>query len=50
MEFGIIPLWELRAVISAFWRDGDFGEDLRQACFVWKARTGDDFVVGDLVD
>jgi len=50
MEFGIMPLWELRAVISAFWRDGDFGEELRQACFVWKCRTGKDFTVGELID
>jgi hypothetical protein len=50
MEFGIMPLWELRETISAFWRDGDFGHELRLACFAWKLRTGDDFTVGELND
>jgi len=50
MEFGTMPLWKLRVVISTFWNDGDFGKDMRLACFVWKTRTGDDFFVCDLID
>ncbi|HIJ51513.1 MAG TPA: hypothetical protein HPP54_10790 [Nitrospinae bacterium] len=50
MDYGIMPLWELRETLSAFWRDGDFGEDFRQAYYVWEIRTGSDFLVGDLTN
>ena len=39
MDYGIMPLWELRETLSAFWRDGDFGEDFRQAYYVWEIRS-----------